>query len=524
MFENKQIPPLENELPSAYADRMGILYSQRVKLQHKKTRGQFFTPPEIARFMGSLACSTKDKIKILDPGCGTGILTCALVESLVERNRNLEQIELVAYETDDELITFSSESLNYLSKWLLSRGIKFKSVLTVSDFILENKETLIRQSPQVEHFDYVISNPPYFKLSKEDQRAIIGRRIVSGQPNIYSVFLAVASKLLVSDGELIFITPRSFASGDYFRAFREFFFANATIKHIHLFHSRKEAFSRENILQETMIMVATPKQKKDEEARVVISSSYGMKDLCKRKTREYKHEEIIDLNSKEKILHIPVNEYEEKVINLFKSWDGNLHQYDIKISTGPVVAFRTKKYIYETNQVNKILLTSLFWLHNVRKMKIEWPIFRENKSQYIKIGRETQSILIPNKNYIFLRRFSSKDDKSRLIASPYFFDFTQENYIGVENKLNYIYRSNGHLDRDEVLGLSALLNSNLFDTYFRTFNGNVNVSATELRAMPLPPLEVIKNIGRDILIRNNFSESHINELVEEYLEMDAVSI
>ena len=34
----------------------------------------------------------------------------------------------------------------------------------------------------------------------------------------------VAAKLLKEGGELIFITPRSFASGNYFRAFREAFF------------------------------------------------------------------------------------------------------------------------------------------------------------------------------------------------------------------------------------------------------------------------------------------------------------
>jgi hypothetical protein len=33
-------------------------------------------------------------------------------------------------------------------------------------------------------------------------------------------------------------------------------------------------------------------------------------------------------------------------------------------------------------------------------------------------------------------------------------------------------------------------------TYFRVVNGNTQVSATELRAMPLPPLKLIVEIGR----------------------------
>ena len=112
-------------------------------------------------------------------------------------------------------------------------------------------------------------------------------------------------------------------------------------------------------------------------------------------------------------------------------------------------------------------------------MILEWPVSKPEKGQYIRIVNESKSVLIPNKNYIFLRRFSSKDDKSRLIAAPYFCNFIKSEYIGVENKVNYIYRPKGHLDRNEIVGLCALLNSTLFDLFFRIFNGNVNVSATE---------------------------------------------
>lgn len=96
-------------------------------------------------------------------------------------------------------------------------------------------------------------------------------------------------------------------------------------------------------------------------------------------------------------------------------------------------------------------------------------------------------------------------------------------YIGVENKVNYIYRTKGNLERSEAVGLAALLNSKLFDTYFRTFNGNVNVSATELREMPLPPLETIKEIGNRIIGHNDFSESSASLAVAEFLNQEEVA-
>jgi len=38
------IKPKDNELPSKFADRLGIHYTETVTTDHKKTKGQFFTP------------------------------------------------------------------------------------------------------------------------------------------------------------------------------------------------------------------------------------------------------------------------------------------------------------------------------------------------------------------------------------------------------------------------------------------------------------------------------------------------
>lgn len=153
-------------------------------------------------------------------------------------------------------------------------------------------------------------------------------------------------------------------------------------------------------------------------------------------------------------------------------------------------------------------------------MKIEWPVTKPDKWQYIYVQKDTMPILLKNRNYVILRRFSSKDDSSRLIAAPYFFNKSYGEYIGIENKLNYIYRKNGELEKDETIGLSAILNSELFDCYFRTFNGNINVSATELKEMQFPPMEQIEEIGRRLIEMNDYSEMAINMVVREVLKLN----
>jgi len=519
--DTKHINPTKNELSSAYADSLGMAYTETVSQTFKKDNGQFFTPQAIAHFMGSLVSTNKKQIDILDPGCGTAILTCALIENLVEKNPNIEVINLVAYETDYNLISLSEKSLSYLKNWLSDKEISFQYIICVHDFIMENYNYLNPSSlnflDKNQKFDFIISNPPYFKLSKDDNRVKAAQIIIDGQPNIYSIFLALAARMLKDDGEMIFIVPRSFTSGRYFNSFRNYFFKYVQIDFIHLFESRKDTFSRDNVLQETLILKAKPKNSKEKESQIIISTCTGLQDIKQSNQKTYLQKDLINLKSKEKIIHLPTNTKEEAIIDLFKSWSGSLNLYNIQISTGPVVAFRMENCIKETPEDETV---SLYWLHNVTKMEVNYPLQKSNKGQYIQLCEQTKSYLIPNRNYIFLRRFSAKDDKSRLVAAPYFSLPGTPRYIGVENKLNYIYRPKGHMGRTEVMGIAALLNSNLFDTYFRTFNGNVNVSATELRAMPLPPLETIKEIGKKLILRNNFSMGNVSKVIDDFFELN----
>ena len=407
-----------------------------------------------------------------------------------------------------------------MKKWGNEQGINIKIKLFTEDFILHNSacfnETGDLFSKPVEQFDIVISNPPYFKLSIEDKRSKVAKVVVNGHPNIYAIFMALSAKLLKANGELIFITPRSYAAGGYFKIFREYFFNLIDLDKVHLFVSRKDTFSRDKVLQETVIIKGTKRLKP--KPQVIISSSSGLNDLKKPLIKTFPKKDIMDLNSREKILFLPTTDYDEAVLEIFKNWSGNLAKYNIKISTGPVVAFRARDYLRENPETCTMQSAPLFWLHNVKQMILDWPLVNPGKEQYINIEEKSMPLLIQNKNYILLRRFSSKDDKNRLIAAPYFCNFIKADFIGVENKVNYIYRPKGHLDRNEVIGLCALLNSRLFDAYFRIFNGNVNVSATELREMSLPPLETIREIGDTIILSNDFSIENTNRFVIEYLE------
>lgn len=101
-----------------------------------------------------------------------------------------------------------------------------------------------------------------------------------------------------------------------------------------------------------------------------------------------------------------------------------------------MVAFRAYDFIVSEAAEDTM---PLYWLHNVVKMLCDHPVQKKDKGQYIRVVPETKAALLPNKNYVLLRRFSSKDDSSRLVAAPYFGNMTKSEFVGIENKLNYIY-------------------------------------------------------------------------------------
>lgn len=517
--ESIHIVPLDGEKPSQFAERVGRMYADASVQKDKKHKGQFFTPLAISQFMGRLATpSEKDSVSVLDPGCGLAILSCALIEHLVEDSK-LETIALTLYETDKNVVPLTGIVLSYLQEWCKKQGIRMNYQLNESDFVLDKCEYLdsddsIFGAMNVgERFDYIISNPPYFKLAKDDVHSRSCASIIDGQTNIYALFMAICTKLLEDDGQMIFITPRSFASGRYFQSFRDYLFKHVHIDLIHLFNTRKDTFSKDEVLQELVIMRMHPAS---EVKNIIVSFSQGLLDLEQPHQKEYPAADIVDVDSVEKVVYLPVDSRDEAILSMFRSWDGNMEKYGIKISTGPVVAFRAHDFIVSEPGKDTV---PLYWLHNVVKMLCDHPVQKKDKGQYIKKTSETKTALLPNKNYVLLRRFSSKDDSSRLVAAPYFGNMSQYEAVGIENKLNYIYRPKGHLRRDEVMGLTALLDSEMFDAYFRTFNGNINVSATELRMMPLPPIETIREIGRKIILRNNYSIDFINDLVLDYFKI-----
>ncbi|MCC6278728.1 MAG: Eco57I restriction-modification methylase domain-containing protein [Oligoflexia bacterium] len=505
--------------PIELSDKLGREFFN-ISSENKATLGQYFTPFEVANYMASLLVPVKKtKVLILDPGAGSGILSIAAVKSLVERADSItKHFHIDLFEIDSSLIEKLSSSLKHLKTWCANRNIKLTFEIVSEDFILSNSSAISEQQSliqSVSEYDIVISNPPYFKIGKDDPRALACASIVYGQPNIYALFMAVSAALLNEDGQLLFITPRSFASGQYFKSFRQYFFSQIAIGQIHQFVSRVDAFERDSVLQENIILFGF-KKKSTTTSPITITSSQGRSDINDSSTLRVKEFEILEKNN-DFALSLPSTKQDMHVLKIIKSWKNSLELMGLKISTGPVVPFRATEFLMK-DKVQGVV--PLYWIQHIKPMQTLFPLPAFRKQQWFKDNKQSKKLLVKNQNMILMRRFSPKEDFRRLTVAPFLSSGYKGSFVGLENHLNYIYRPNGKFAESEIMGLSAFLNSRFFDSYFRILNGNTQVSATELRAAPLPPQEKLIEIGTTLIKAKDYSYQAIDTVVEEILELD----
>ncbi|MFO0685354.1 MAG: Eco57I restriction-modification methylase domain-containing protein [Sandaracinus sp.] len=468
---------MKNDAALAPSSALADAYRDLTDDEHKKEWGQFFTSPTIAAFMASLLRPpSRREVRVLDPGAGAGVLGLAAAQALIAQGA---RVHLVAVEREPGALRLLRDAAHEMQHRTSTRSLHVD--ILDEDFLDLDRPRL--GSAALPRFDYAIANPPYFKISPSDERG-------GDAPNVYARFMEVSARMLVDGGDLCFIVPRSYAAGFYFRPFRRRFHASMRLDHVHLFESRRDAFRTDGVLQENII--ALYRRTRDASETVRISSSAGERDLEQRFAHDVPRARVVAPDDANSVVSLPANERELRVLDRFRGWRDNLASYGLEVSTGPVVPFRAEEHL---RAVGSKTTAPMLWLQHVLPGRVEWPLdggFR--KPEHIEKGAP-EKLLVRNRTYVLLRRFSAKEDERRLVAAPYIRNAIRSPVLGLENHVNFIHRRRGELAEGEARALSALLNSALFDAYFRISNGNTQVSATELRALPLPPAAALESIG-----------------------------
>lgn len=467
--------------------------TRRLDPRRRGQLGQFLTPPATARLMASMFESRASRIRLLDAGAGVGSLTAAWVEEMCRRDVHPMAISVTAYEIDPMLAEYLTETLDACRAECSRVGISFSAEMRQVDFLAAAADT-VRQplflDPHL--YDVAILNPPYKKIASDSPTRHVLRSAGIETSNLYTGFLALVMGLLAPDGELVAITPRSFANGPYFKPFRLAFRRSMTIRRVHIFDSRTETFQDDEVLQENIIVHAV--KMPTESSPPIISASSGPEDEFITE-RLVDHADLMRPDDPDAVIHIVPDELGRRIAERMAQFTATLMNLGLTVSTGRVVDFRAEEYLRDAPQPGT---APLIYPTHLRDGAVDWPRLPSRKPNALAIVPKTLDLLVPAGFYVLVKRFSSKEERRRVVAAVYDPDRIPAERVAFENHLNYFHVNGRGLRQDVAKGLAAFLNSTLVDNYVRQFNGHTQVNAADLRRLRYPTLEQLATLGATI--------------------------
>lgn len=469
--------------------------------------GQFFTPAMIARYMASLFQQAEPEVRILDPGAGAGVLFASFVEALISREERPHSITVVAFESDNNVLPHLKETMERCRMICKGAGISFRGEIRSEDFvasaIVQSDEGLF--AARGEQFTHAILNPPYKKINSESAM----RRSLNAAglevSNLYAAFVWLSARMLEPGGEMVAITPRSFCNGPYFRRFRMGLLGMMSLRHILVFESRKKAFGDDDVLQENVIYHAIKSAEKPEQ--ILLSSSDGL-DFDNTVIRSVPYDRIILPSDRDAFIHLALSDDDTRATERMSRFTTTLDDLGLEISTGPVVDFRAQKYLHKHATKGTV---PLIYPGHFKDGFVQWPMESPKKPNAIESSPHTIDMLLDAGYYVLTKRFSSKEERRRVVAVIYDPHLIKASHVGFENHTNYFHAKGKGLAPNLAKGLSLYLNSTLIDQYFRIFSGHTQVNATDLRKMHYPTRDQLLRLG-----------SHVKNHMPDQESVDAI--
>ena len=190
-----------------------------------------------------------------------------------------------------------------------------------------------------------------------------------------------------------------------------------------------------------------------------------------------------------------------------------LQELGITASTGAVVDFRLRQYLRTKPEAGT---APLIYPAHCRRHFIAWPASGGKRANAIMDVESTRKWLYPNGHYTVVRRFSSKEERRRVVAAVHDPGAAPGERIGFENHLNVLHRNRRGLRQTVARGLAVYLNSTFYDLCVRQFNGHTQVNVRDLLTLRYPDLAVLERLGERI---EGFA-SPVQDEIDSWIEQE----
>ena len=501
------------------------IFQYRYDLDRKRELAAVYTPEAVAEFIvnNTIDCYLSNnivdyqKIKIIDPACGSGIFLICAIEYLLSKFEdksdsltNSDRINIVKDSifgldldlnavseccrniSNHILVNPSKEEIEKLNS-VLKGNFKIGNALDISPgpiqtgtFCWEDESNGFGRILKNGGFDVVIGNPPYRKIKNvtRKQKAFFAESIY-GHINLYGLFIHLGIHLLKEHGFLGYITPQSMMSGLYFKNLRNYIRQHTKLHTLIAFESRTKVF--DDVLQAVMIEILE-KKRPEKEYTLKVGKFHDLKDFVETyrgKLFDAGFEEVFPQIDGYTFICIGTNKIDYHIFKKYfyanDAYALSSDKIGYKAVTGQIVWNRLKQYLSDgSNGSNLPLLKGNY------VKRYNFSSNPKDEHIFLEVNKKTEQFIV-DKPVIIIGRVTATEQKRRIIAaiskmdSPYF----------VENHYNIVDGKNPNVDARYLL---AIINSKLTDYVFRKINGNTQVSATEINFLNIKRSSVEEEI------------------------------
>lgn len=490
-------------------EQQQIEYSIKQEKEYLKNNSQFFTPYNIAlKMINTIDMEqyyNKNTLYILEPSAGFGILIVSLINYIIKFNKDtkLKKIVIDAYEIEKEISTTLNKNLKLLKHMIESDyNISLEYKVINKNFILHNKDKW--KSDNINYkYDIIISNPPFDKINQSCEEAKIMKNIIHGQPNIYTLFIAMSLKLLKHSGTYVVLSPRNYLNGTYSIKLRSFISNNYSLVHLHSFE-RRTIFNL--VFQE--IIISTYIGKKSNNNNIEISYN-GTSSFTT------KIDNLIS-DKKTKSLILPKSENELASFKSFSKFKYKLKDINLKVSVGSVVQFR-EKHVYDNIYAPKKNYPLLVNVDILENNIINYYNRKNTRKTHKKSISNKSKRLINNSNYVIVRKITAKNSSNLLLAAVLHKNYFNTDKIGLDNNLVYFHKlNNSELSIKEAYGIYCFISSSYFKKMYSLINGTHTINISDFNNIKFPSEKKLIALGEELIKANEFTEEKCDEIFEKY--------
>lgn len=469
--------------------------------EHRKSFAVFFTPPSLTiRLLDDLAESGVSFIDsaFVDPACGGAAFLAPIAQRIRMELKALcwSDVQILehitghvqGFDIDARLCGLSRHFMRIvLREEIASTGIN-------PQFQIEKANSLTELGHINGKFDVVLCNPPYRKMTASEVQAAGSeyREVVQAQPNLYGLFIALCVKLLSKDGHAALVTPTSFLTGQYFSALRKYLASETAVLRIGMVSDRTGIFI--DVEQETALTVL--RRSGAMAIAWLTTVSLVARDGSYRKVG------TCTLSATGEAWTIPRTESDVALLARLSKSIYRIEDYGYKVKIGAFVWNRDQRptYFEKSSQAKnpQSNFFPLIWSSDIGtdfNLKFDEKAKNQIEPSWVDFGSEDRAGVI-KRAAVVLQRVTSNDQPRRLVAAAIDESFVRKHGGFVaENHVVILEQVEAGIPPER---LARLLACTSIDRYFRCISGSTNVSAYELRHLPLPNPSRIQGLYYDV--------------------------